>query len=112
MVRTNLYENFVPGGTKVEEQEGNTQSGVKTFPLFIKHCISVAKKLLRNEGSNKVPPPACMRLLQSLKSSFAMTVPQRSGKRNPQHDSPTPSEGAGGRTNKKCPIGAQEIFKL
>jgi len=51
MVRTNLYENFVPGGTKVEEQEDNTRSGAKTFPLFIKHCSSIAKKLLRNDGS-------------------------------------------------------------
>lgn len=60
-----------------------------------------------------------MRLLQSLKSSFAMTVPNRSGKRQHQHDSPPPLWGPGGGlkssfviVNKKCPIGAQVKYPI
>ncbi|MFO8146387.1 MAG: hypothetical protein R6U03_03250 [Gillisia sp.] len=33
-MKAELYEIFVPWGTKVEEQEGNTRCGVKAFPLL------------------------------------------------------------------------------
>jgi hypothetical protein len=37
MVDANLYEIFVPWGTKVEEQEDNTLRDVKVSPLFVNH---------------------------------------------------------------------------